>query len=160
MRLTFPQGPSPVLPCSNHDTKDAVTVSDRTLAVRSPRWIGAGIFAATVPVHLALEQPASIALAAVTLALIAGAYIGFGARADSARALWLELAVAILFALSALAGLLWHWSALPVGLALHAVWDLLHHDRRIGAPVPRWYIPLCVVFDLAAAAFLAALYAL
>ena len=40
----------------------------------------------------------------------------------------------------------------------HAVWDLLHHNGAFGAPVPKWYIPFCVVFDLLAAAFFLVLY--
>jgi len=75
-------------------------------------------------------------IAAITLALIGGAYIGF----DRA------------------AGLLWTPLALPVGLAAHAAWDLLHHNDVFGAPVTRWYISFCVVFELLAAAFLFVLY--
>jgi hypothetical protein len=48
--------------------------------------------------------------------------------------------------------------ALPVGLAAHAAWDLLHHNDVFGAPVTRWYISFCVVFELLAAAFLFVLY--
>ena len=65
---------------------------------------------------------------------------------------------AIFYAIMALAGLLWSPLALPLGLAAHAVWDLLHHNGAFGAPVPKWYIPFCVVFDLLAAAFCLVLY--
>lgn len=123
-----------------------------------PGVLGAGIFLVFAPVHLLVSQDVSVAIAAVTLAVIGGAYIGFGAAANSKAAFWLELAGATLYGIAAVLGLLWHPIALPIGLAAHAVWDLLHHNGAFGAQVPRWYIPLCVVFDLLAASFLLALY--
>jgi hypothetical protein len=45
----------------------------------------------------------------------------------------------------------------PLGLALHALWDILHHKSRRLASVPNW-IPFCVSFDLLAAAFFIQLY--
>ena len=92
---------------------------------RNPAGFGGALFLATVPVHLALSRDASVALAAVTLALIGGAYIGFGARAETPRTFLMELSVAILFGAAALLGLVWHWSALAIGLGLHGLWDLL-----------------------------------
>ncbi|QEE34618.1 hypothetical protein FTO60_02170 [Octadecabacter sp. SW4] len=127
--------------------------------VNRPTFVGGALFAVTVPFHLLLPQDYSITLAAVTLALIGGAYIGFGAGADNFTTFSMELAVACLFGVAALVGIWWHWSALPIGLAAHAFWDMAHHNGTFGAPVPRWYIPLCVIFDLAAAAFLVVLYA-
>ena len=129
----------------------------RTLA--APAWIGFALFVVTMPAHLLLEQADSLALAAVTLALIGGAYIGFGAADGRRSVFWSELAVALVFGAAAVAGLLWHWAALPLGLALHALWDLAHHNAVRLAWVPHWYIPFCVVFDLMAAAFLVLLYA-
>ena len=49
-------------------------------------------------------------IAAITLALIGGAYFGFGATANSLKTFCAELAVAVLFAATALrdcSGLLW-----------------------------------------------------
>ncbi|MEN8841257.1 MAG: DUF6010 family protein [Octadecabacter sp.] len=126
--------------------------------VNRPGLVAGSLFVITVPIHLLLPQSKSIALSAVTLSLIGGAYIGFGARAEKFSTFAIELAVAALFGMAALLGLLWHWSALPIGLAAHAIWDLAHHNGLFGAPVPRWYIPMCVFFDLAAALFLVILY--
>ena len=131
--------------------------SDTAFAPRP--LIGGLLFLATAPAHLFLDREASITLAAITLALIGGAYIGFGAADGRAKTFWTEFGVALLFGGAAAAGLLWHWAALPIGLALHAGWDLLHHNPGMLARIPRWYIPLCLVFDLLAAAFLTALYA-
>lgn len=123
-----------------------------------PSAIGVGLFTVFVPIHLLVSEDISVAIAALTLTLIGGAYIGFGASAKSMAAFFMELGVAVFYAVVALAGLLWNPLALPLGLAAHAVWDILHHNGAFGAPVPKWYIPLCVVFDLLAAAFLLILY--
>ena len=139
-------------------TTNSGTGSPNTVVVHGPAWAGAGLFGMTTPLHLFLEPNASIAVAAVTLALIGGAYIGFGAADGKARVFWSELAVAILFGTAAVLGMLWHWLALPLGLALHALWDLLHHKPNKLARIPGWYIPLCVVYDLLAATFLILLY--
>ncbi|WP_299792653.1 DUF6010 family protein [uncultured Marivita sp.] len=120
--------------------------------------IGAFLVLLSLPAHLFLDERTSVALASITLALIGGAYIGFGAADGNARVFWAEFAVALLFALAAFLGLIWHWAFLPLGLALHALWDILHHKSRRLASVPNWYIPFCVAFDLLAAAFFILLY--
>lgn len=110
--------------------------------------------------HLVAAKNDSIAIAAITLALIGGCYFGFAARASGFGMMLLELLVAVCFGAAALAGLLLHWSAIPLGQALHAIWDLVHHRRLLGALVPGWYIPFCAVFDLFTALFLVIIYAL
>lgn len=102
-----------------------------------PGAVGAVLFLIAAPVHLLVPHQNSVAIAAVTLALIGGAYIRFGATANSLKRFLAELAVAVLFAATALAGLLWTPLVLLVGLAAHAAWDLLHHNGVFGAPVPR-----------------------
>ena len=133
-------------------------VSRITTGPLGPSAIGAGLFLVFAPVHLRVSEEVSVAIAALTLALIGGAYIGFGASARSAKIFWMELGGAAFYALVALVGLLWTPLALPLGLAAHAAWDLLHHNGAFGAPVPKWYISFCVVFDLLAAGFLLILY--
>lgn len=136
-------------PASRHRHSDTV---------KFPVRIGAFLVLLSLPAHLFLDERTSVALASITLALIGGAYIGFGAADSNARVFWAELAVALLFALAAFLGLIWHWAFLPLGLALHALWDILHHKSRRLASVPNWYIPFCVAFDLLAAAFFILLY--
>lgn len=126
--------------------------------MKRPYLVGSLLFIATVPVHLLVSGTASVAFAAVTLAVIAGAYLGFGSADGRRHVFFLELAVAVLFALAAFAGLVWSPFAIPAALAVHAVWDVLHHGSGFVARVPGWYIRLCVVFDLTAAAFLFLLY--
>ena len=144
--------------CEIQNTTDRVVGSPNTVFVHRPAWVGAGLFGITAPLHLVLELNASVAVAAVTLALIGGAYIGFGAADGRTRVFWSELAVAILFGTAAVLGMLWHWLALPLGLAIHAFCDLLHHKSKKLARIPGWYIPLCVVYDLLAASFFILLY--
>ncbi len=111
-----------------------------------------------VPAHLLLPQEASVALGAVTLAVIAGAYIGFAAATGQVRALVEELGGASLFGIGALLGLLWHPVVIPVALILHAGWDLAHHSNLFRSDVPGWYIPFCVWVDIGLGAVLLALY--
>lgn len=126
----------------------------------SPGVLAGLVFLGFAPLHLFLPQEASIIVAGVTLALIGGAYIGFAANADNARIFWMELMTAMAFGVVAALGIWVHWVFLPIGLALHAGWDLLHHNRDFGASVPRWYIPFCVIVDLLIAGFLLLLYGL
>ena len=127
--------------------------------VKSPVWVGVLLVLLTMPAHLFLDEKSSIALASITLALIGGAYIGFGAADGRARVFCAELAVALLFGSAAFLGLIWHWAFLPLGLALHALWDISHLNSYCLARIPNWYIPFCVTFDLFAAAFFVLLYA-
>ncbi len=124
----------------------------------APAWVGLPFFALTTPAHLLLEKAGYIALAAVTLALVGGAYIGFGATDGRRAVLWVEFGVAHFFAAVAVSGLLWRWLTLPLGLAFHALCDLGHHNADRPTRIPQWYIPFCVVFYLMAAAFPALLY--
>jgi len=124
----------------------------------SPAGTGVILLVLTAPVHLVLDHSSSVVVSALILALVGGAYIGFGAADGRPTVFWSELLVASLFGLTAALGILWHWSALPIGLALHAGWDLLHHNSKNLAVVPNWYVPFCVVYDLLAAAYFFALY--
>ena len=38
---------------------------------------------------------------------------------------------------------------LAAGMIGHAVWDILHHTGDIATVVPRWYIFICIGYDLA-----------
>ncbi len=94
-------------------SNDGRQVSWITTGPLGPSAIGAGLFLAFAPIHLWVPEQVSVAIAALTLALIGGAYIGFGASARSAGMFWMELGVAAFYALVALAGLLWTPLALP-----------------------------------------------
>lgn len=126
--------------------------------MRHPILLGSGLTALLVPVHLLVPEPVSVQIAALTLAVIGGAYIGFGAADGRFSILVTEFAGAVIFALAALMGLLWTPLAIPLGIMSHALWDFLHHNGMFGAKVPGWYIPLCVIVDLGVGGTLLALY--
>ena len=108
-------------------TADLGFGSPNTVVVRAPAWVGAGLFGITAPLHLFLELNASVAVAAVTLALIGGAYIGFGAADGRARVFWSELGAAILFgAYSFMMCLLW---------AIMGAVDVAFTEASVGAGV-------------------------
>lgn len=141
------------------DTRES-TNPDRSGAVHfhSPVGFGVALFSVTAPIHLLTNTETSITIAAMTLALIGGAYIGFAVADGRPKVFWSELAVATLFGTAAVLGILWHWAALPIGLTLHAGWDLMHYNSHRLSRIPKWYVPFCVVYDLLAAGFLIFLY--
>jgi hypothetical protein len=85
-------------------------------------------------------------LAAMTLALIAGIYVGFAVQDGRTHVLATEAVVAAAFAVSAFVGLTVTVWAIPIAFALHGLWDLAHH-RHITTAMPAWYIPFCAIYD-------------
>lgn len=130
----------------------------QTLLERHPHMSGGVIGVATLPVHAVVPHATSVALAALLLALIAGVYFGFAVPTRDSGLLIVELAVALGFAFLALAGLLASQWWIPAAYALHAGWDLLHRRAPLSRLVPGWYIPFCIMVDLAAAVGLATLW--
>jgi len=129
--------------------------------MRRPILLGAALSAALIPVHVFAPPAHAPRIAAASLAVIAGAYLGFAAVDGRAGALATEFVGALLFGAAAVAGLVWSPFAIPAGLFAHALWDIAHHEPtggRIGAKTPRWYPPFCVVVDVALGAALLALY--
>jgi hypothetical protein len=104
----------------------------------------------------ALPTPLARDVHALVLVFIAGPYAGFASMDGRPRALATEAAGIAVFCGLAMVGL-WAWPpAWILGYAGHAVWDGLHHtDGRFGARLVGWYVPLCVVYDLAIAGYLA-----
>ena len=119
----------------------------------SPRvLLSALVLGIAIPVYLFLPEEIGTLVIALTIAIIAGAYIGFGVSDGRPGMLIMELIVAGLFCMMALLGILWspYWFAFA--LFAHGLWDLAHHNSSFGAKVPHWYIPFCVVIDWVAAA--------
>lgn len=107
---------------------------------------GAMLALASLPVHFALPPGASQQLAAVSLTLIAGIYVGFAVQDGRRRIVATEGAVALMFAACALLGLWASAWVVPAAFALHGFWDLAHH-RRVTTAMPRWYVPFCAIYD-------------
>lgn len=119
----------------------------------APIGVGLSLATATILLTLTLSDTQALELHAVLLTLIASVYIGFALRGGQPSEVGLELTIAAAFILFALIGLWLSPWFIVLGLALHGVWDFLHHDL-IHTPVPRGYIPLCMVYDGLMAGFL------
>lgn len=124
-------------------------------ATRHPWLTGVLAAAAVTAVLWLVPLPWALDGAALLLAALGGVYIGTAvARTGGGRA-WVEFIVLAVYLLLAFLGTrLTPW-LLVVGFAGHALWDVLHHAGWGGLARPaRWYVPLCVVFDLLIAAAL------
>jgi hypothetical protein len=117
---------------------------------RRPLLTGIAVGIATLLPHAFLSPPASLAFAAVVIALIAGIYFGFAVVNGSPRDQFVEFNVTGLFTLAGLFGLLRWPVLLPLAYFAHALWDLAHHNRsRLSlVSIPQWYVPWCVVIDV------------
>lgn len=93
----------------------------------------------------------------VVLIVIAALYLLFAAMAQSTRSLVAESIPALVFVAMAVLGFRkTAWFAVA-GLALHGVFDFFHHSMIANPAVPVWWPGWCLSYDLAAAAYLAAL---
>jgi hypothetical protein len=89
------------------------------------------------------------------LTLIGAIYVGFALASKGQLSVLRQVLGCAFFVTLALLGLWISWWFLVVGLALHGVWDWLHHGAHGHGVVPRWYIPFCAFYDWAVAAFIA-----
>jgi len=99
-----------------------------------------------LPIHFLLSTELSHQLAAITMVLIAGVYIGYAFKDGRLRSVLTELPTAAGFSFAAWLGMNGYPSLILVALILHGCWDMLHH-RYIDTDIPRWYIPFCAVVD-------------
>ncbi|SHI00416.1 DUF6010 family protein [Marivita hallyeonensis] len=99
-----------------------------------------------LPIHVFLPVVLSYQLAAITLVLIAGIYIGYAFKDGRPQTILLEFSVALAFATAAWLGLNGYPYVIAAALAAHGLWDLLHHNL-VKTDVPRWFIPFCVICD-------------
>jgi len=72
-------------------------IRDRTLDLRRPGMIGAGLSLASLPVHFLVSPALSVPLAALVLVLVAGIYIGFAVQDVRFSRLVREATVAVTF---------------------------------------------------------------
>ena len=120
---------------AGESSSGACAVIRRTLAVLS------------LPLHLVVPAETSVVLASLTLALIAGVYLGFAFSDGRLSVMLTELFVALAFTAAALAGAM-SWPVwIAVALGAHGLWDWAHHRERVPTHMPRWYVPFCAVFD-------------
>ena len=118
----------------------------------SPRvLLSALVLGIAIPAHLFLSKEIGTLVIALSIAIIAGAYVGFGVSDGRPSIIIMELIVAGLFCVMALLGILWSPYWFVFALFTHGLWDLAHHNGSFGANIPHWYIPFCVVIDWVAA---------
>ena len=117
---------------------------------RRPYLTGVAIGVVTLVPHAFIPPQASLAFAAILIALIAGIYFGFAVVNGNARQQMIEFNVTGIFAVSGLLGLLYWPILLPLAYFAHALWDLAHHNRARFSlvAIPQWYVPWCVVIDV------------
>lgn len=120
-----------------------------SILARRPILTAIAVSAGSLLPHAFLPREASLAFAAVVIALIGGIYFGFAVVNGSGRHQLVEFSVAGLFAVAGLLGLLYWPLLLPIAYLAHAGWDLAHHNRaRLSlVAIPRWYVPWCAWID-------------
>lgn len=117
---------------------------------------GLSLALATLLFTLVLSEVQLLEFYAVLLTLIAAIYIGFALQDSATSGVGFELTAAAGFTLLALMGLWISPWLIVVGLCLHGVWDILHHQGVgvIKTKVPQGYIPFCASYDWLLAFFL------
>ena len=101
-----------------------------------------------------LPAPQALVMFAILLGLTAGIYIGFGLADGRSWEQGIEILVGLIFFAVAAIGV---WVAPLViagGFVAHAVWDMIHHPRRVGTQVVMWYPPICAMFDMIMAGYI------
>ncbi|MBW4520714.1 MAG: hypothetical protein KME16_13540 [Scytolyngbya sp. HA4215-MV1] len=93
----------------------------------------------------------------VVLIVIAILYLLFAAIAGSPESLVAESIPALLFVVTATLGFRKTPWLVVVGLALHGVFDFIHHVVITNPGVPIWWPGFCLTYDITAAVYLAAL---
>ena len=113
-----------------------------------------GVIQAGVPLGFWWLDPATVY--ALSLALIAGIYIGFAVADGRPRVIAVETAVAAVFVVVGAAGVSGPAWLLVAGFVGHGVKDLWQHRTQFVANT-RWWPPFCLVVDWVAAAILVVL---
>ena len=93
----------------------------------------------------------------VVLIVIATLYLLFAAIAGSTESFVAESIPALLFVATAALGFRQTPWLVVVGLALHGVFDFIHHVVITNPGVPVWWPGFCLAYDVTAAVYLAAL---
>ena len=91
-----------------------------------------------------------------TVLIVVGSYyVLFAASAASPSILMIEIAVACGFLILAVLGFKKHFWIVPLGMAGHGIFDLVHPFVILNPGVPRWWPGFCLSFDVLLASWLA-----
>jgi hypothetical protein len=93
----------------------------------------------------------------IVLIVIATLYVLFAAIAGSTSAIVMETLPALLFVAAAAVGFKKTLWVAVGGLAIHGVFDFIHHGIISNPGVPAWWPAFCLAYDLTAAAYLGVL---
>lgn len=93
----------------------------------------------------------------VVLIVIATLYVLFAAIAGSTSAIVVETLPALLFVAAAAVGFKKTLWIVVGGLAIHGVFDFIHHGIISNPGVPAWWPAFCLAYDITAAAYLGVL---
>ncbi len=93
----------------------------------------------------------------VVLIVIAFLYLLFAALGGSTNAIILETVPAPFFVAAAVVGFKKSLWIVVGGLAIHGVFDFIHHQIIHNPGVPAWWPAFCLAYDITAAAYLAVL---
>ena len=88
------------------------------------------------------------------LIVVATYYLLYAVMARSMDALFAESLPVLLFGAAATLGFRRNMWIVVAGLALHGVFDWIHHDVITNPGVPAWWPGFCGAYDVTAAAYL------
>ncbi|NBC24470.1 MAG: hypothetical protein GVX78_02520 [Bacteroidetes bacterium] len=121
--------------------------------------IGLGLAFITIIIHLMLSERRGLELSSFLLVLIASIYYGFAFLSRHKKAMVIEIVVASVFVIMGISGLWFTPWILILGLVLHGLWDIAHHNNSIKlAEIPKWYVPFCATYDWVIAIYLSFIY--
>lgn len=132
-------------------TTTTLAASDRWLSTAQGAAVGiAGLVGHVIALQL-VSHDVGIRLVALEIALIYAVYLGFVVMQGGVHEFYIEsLFIGVGLATAGL-GLAYGAVWLALGLALHGIWDLLHHrDHHVVGVrgVPPWYISMCAAYDI------------
>jgi uncharacterized protein DUF6010 len=134
------------------DTIGAVEMNKKTVQSTA---IGLVLGAITIFIHLLLSKQQGLEFSSMLLVLIGSIYYGFALLSHNRNAAIVEITVASAFVTMGILGLWVSPWVLIIGLFLHGIWDIAHHNKSSNlVEIPKWYIPFCATYDWIIAIYL------
>lgn len=122
-------------------------------------FIGLGLGLLTIIIHEELNELKRLELTSFLLVLIGSVYYGFALLSKHKKTMVIEIIVATMFVVMGVFGLWFSPWILVIGLFLHGIWDISHHNSSFKlVKIPQWYIPFCATYDWVIGVYLTILY--
>ena len=87
--------------------------------------------------------------AAANLIAIAFIYVGYSLKGNPAESIVSEVSVALVFFFMALIGFIRNNYLIAIGIILHGVWDIFHHNAYlISTDIPDYWPSFCLIIDI------------